>query len=428
MTTIDLEDARWRAALDAELCCEATQSQRQLLVDYKPRGAEHRAEHALMSALGERPSEDGEQDGDESLLAAVMESLDAQPQLASAARAAPFAWGAVLLGAAAAVVTVGIGLLALGTPTGPQSGSADNDVAGRSVVQTALADPSGAKEVWNIASGSAVVSATGGLEAELPTDAILNVTETLCTSNAGTSLCAGSGSQMQAEASGSLALLAGSATLRTAEVVRGQHVLGLGDVTVDPAPHSVVMVERQSAGWSVHVERGSARVLSSTSTRVVGSGETLEDGHLEDGAPQVFDVSAGDMSGGADSRAKSGAARPKVSALLAEARAQRRDGELRRAIRTYQRLIENHPRSPAAQTARLSVGQLQLDAGSAKAALRSFRGYLRKPGALREDAAYGEIRALRRLGRVEAAQAASDAFKARYPSSRYGTSLNRDLK
>ena len=70
------------------------------------------------------------------------------------------------------------------------------------------------------------------------------------------------------------------------------------------------------------------------------------------------------------------------------------------------------------------MGQLRLAKGDAKGALRAFRRYLSGgAGALSEDAAYGEIRALRALGRTGEASKATKAFRSRYPESPYGAKL-----
>jgi outer membrane protein assembly factor BamD (BamD/ComL family) len=73
----------------------------------------------------------------------------------------------------------------------------------------------------------------------------------------------------------------------------------------------------------------------------------------------------------------------------------------------------------------MSLAQLELDRNKPKAALRLFRAYRKRGGPLAEDAAYGEIRALRALGRSTEATRAANAFARRYPNSPYGTKLER---
>ena len=58
--------------------------------------------------------------------------------------------------------------------------------------------------------------------------------------------------------------------------------------------------------------------------------------------------------------------------------------------------------------------------GRAKAALRAFSRYLsRGGGALAEEAHWGKIRALHRLGRRSARDAAIDALRRGHPASVY---------
>ena len=118
--------------------------------------------------------------------------------------------------------------------------------------------------------------------------------------------------------------------------------------------------------------------------------------------------------------------RSRPSDLLRRARTHRRTGDIDAAIGTYEQLIRQHPRSDAARTATVSVGQLNLERGRHKAALGAFRRYLRSGGgALGEDAAFGEIRALRALGRNTEADRATARFEQRYPTSHYGDKLRR---
>ncbi len=113
--------------------------------------------------------------------------------------------------------------------------------------------------------------------------------------------------------------------------------------------------------------------------------------------------------------------RPTLDAatLLERARTARGIGNVAKAIRLYRMLVREHPRSPEAKAGRVTLGQLELGRGRAKAALRQFETYLRAGGPLAEEAAWGTIQALDRLARKDALARAIDAFLAKHPRSVY---------
>lgn len=114
--------------------------------------------------------------------------------------------------------------------------------------------------------------------------------------------------------------------------------------------------------------------------------------------------------------------------LLQRARALRADGRYREAHTAYQRLLREHGASAEARVALVSLGDLQLSQlGDAGGALRSFEGYLRRGGALSQEASYGRIRALRRLGRLSEARTAASAFVSAYPNSVQAATLRKEL-
>jgi predicted TPR repeat methyltransferase len=97
------------------------------------------------------------------------------------------------------------------------------------------------------------------------------------------------------------------------------------------------------------------------------------------------------------------------------------------AARTYRELIRLHPRSSAARTVLVSLGQVEL-AKRPAAALRSFDRYLEGgKGVLREEASYGRIRALRRLGRREAERAGIERHLIDHPNGMYVAQLRSRL-
>jgi hypothetical protein len=76
----------------------------------------------------------------------------------------------------------------------------------------------------------------------------------------------------------------------------------------------------------------------------------------------------------------------------------------------------------------VSLGELLLsELADPAGALRSFESYLKAPGALTPEARYGRIRALGRLGRVAAEQAAIEQFVHDYPRSVQAANLKAKL-
>jgi len=391
--TLHLGDARWRSAVDAELRGEATPGQAELLKHYAPEGDEHRAEAAFLAALAERPS-----CCEGSSPAWLNTALDAYTET-TRAPASPHRWP-WLAAAAALLIAAGAGVFALHQP------ESSRRLEGTQVatLPSLEAPPSPTKEdeaAWRITSGAA------RLEATLPLDQALTVDARLCARQPGHTICADDGARITARSSGALALHEGKATVRSesSEDIRVE----LDAVTVHAAAHSVVVIDRRTAGWSVSVESGSATVTELGSSRRLGAGERLARGGDESPVPEV--------------RPRSAPRAAKASTLLGRARSQRRDGDPPAAMKTYAELIHRHPRSPAAQTARMSLAQLHLDRGAPDDALRLFRAYGKRGGALAEDAAYGEIRALRKLGRTTEAKRATEAFVRRYPDSPYDAKL-----
>ncbi len=116
-----------------------------------------------------------------------------------------------------------------------------------------------------------------------------------------------------------------------------------------------------------------------------------------------------------------------AAALLAQAQQARSAREYGKAIRVYQRLMRRYPASGEARLAQLSLAQLQLAQGNARAALGGFDAYLRSGGALSQEAHYGKIQALRILGRQVEERAEIRRFLANYPQSLHAAALKRRL-
>lgn len=124
-------------------------------------------------------------------------------------------------------------------------------------------------------------------------------------------------------------------------------------------------------------------------------------------------------------------ATPSASAadMLATARRLRSMGNSAGAAEAYRKLMLSHPRSAEANAAQLSLAELQLGPlGDPNGALRSYDTYLRSGGGLSQEARYGRIMALRRLGRAGEERAAIEEFVRTYPSSVQARALKQKLE
>lgn len=122
---------------------------------------------------------------------------------------------------------------------------------------------------------------------------------------------------------------------------------------------------------------------------------------------------------------------PPLNTLLERAQAHRKAGEHARARATYRLAIRSYPKEKAAKRALVALGDLELNRlGNAKAALASFERYIAKGAdpVLIQEAAYGRIRALRRLGRDDREQTAIEEFLAEYPRSPYQAALKKRMQ
>jgi TolA-binding protein len=92
-------------------------------------------------------------------------------------------------------------------------------------------------------------------------------------------------------------------------------------------------------------------------------------------------------------------------------------------------LRSRYPNSPEASASEITLAELQLERGDARAALFHFDAYLRRApgGALAPEALWGRARALSQLGRgAEARQSLSDLVQ-RYPQSPYSSAARAKL-
>ncbi len=115
--------------------------------------------------------------------------------------------------------------------------------------------------------------------------------------------------------------------------------------------------------------------------------------------------------------------------LLAEARRLRSEGRDREAAAVYRRLLAKWPGSRAAATARVLLGWLLLRRlGAPARALAEFDTYLRQGGPLSQEALYGSILAVRRLGRRREEARRIQRFLERYPSALQARGLRQRLE
>ncbi len=118
-----------------------------------------------------------------------------------------------------------------------------------------------------------------------------------------------------------------------------------------------------------------------------------------------------------------------ASEMLQTARKLRAQGNSSGAAEAYRKLMTTHPKSREANAALLSLAGLELGAlGDPNGALRSYDAYLRSGGGLSQEARYGRIQALRRLGRAAEEQAAVKQFIEAYPNSVQARALKSRLE
>ncbi len=105
-----------------------------------------------------------------------------------------------------------------------------------------------------------------------------------------------------------------------------------------------------------------------------------------------------------------------------------REGHAARAVSFYLKLEQQFPGSREAQPARVSLGRLLLEQGSAAAALTQFDRYLAASGSsLSAEALYGRARALRALRRPREERAAWQRLLAEQPGSVYAATAKTRL-
>jgi hypothetical protein len=125
------------------------------------------------------------------------------------------------------------------------------------------------------------------------------------------------------------------------------------------------------------------------------------------------------------------AAKPALSAadLLAEARRNLREGRFADAEKSYEAVTTSFPASEEAHTVLVSLGQLELaQLGEPARALGRFDAYLKRGGALSEEARVARVHALRALHRDAEEAAAIEELLAKHPRSFEAAELRARLE
>lgn len=226
----------------------------------------------------------------------------------------------------------------------------------------------------------------------------------------GAEVCLDGGSHLRVGVGARLELVSGRAKVVAVAhpiwMAVGGHVVRVRDARLWVSAQSV-------QGWSVLVEDGQATVLRGGEPVVrLGPGERFER-----------------STPGAVDRGPIPSAAPAKAAVtrLAEARTLRAAGRYPEAARVLEGLLRSAPRSSAARTGSVILGNVYLGPlDDPRRALKAFDFYLGRAAqgaALEAEARYGRVRALRRLGRGDAAAREAARLRERFPSSPYARDL-----
>lgn len=425
----DFDEARWRRLTDADAVEESlSDSDRDFLESFTPRSPAAQAEAQLFEALAQLGDDSRE---DEEAANSPLVNATVQHVLAARARVTPVGAGPAstkvsrgwtvtgLAAAAAVVIATYVGLSAREpAPQAPPGDLAQVEaITPPSDPAQALTPPSDPRETevvpsepaprLAVTSGRLVDEAGAALEAQAIASGSLTVSsERGCVGVGEATACMQRGAKLE---------------LDPADPQRLTILEGEGVIEARPSTTAVMIVEiagdRYTLSSPVTIE---TTVHSRKSARV----EVVE-GRVElvDAEGQSHVLEAGAVRG-RSKHASAGVQAPQdAKTILARARASRSAGDRAAAISHYERLLRLHPDLPASHAAMVSLGDLYLDTRKPAAALQWFQRYLAQGGALAQEAHIGRIKALGALGRRQQEQEAIDAFRSRYPSSRYADQL-----
>lgn len=199
----------------------------------------------------------------------------------------------------------------------------------------------------------------------------------------------------------------------TLESRAGGFELQLSDEGLHVEVHAGMVQLRDDDGATEALEPGQASTRSAAPTLARPDSSALPEPAASDD-PAVTSAGPPRRSGRARSTA------PSASDLLGAARRHAASGDRGRALATYATLRRQHAGSPEAHAANVSIGELELRRGRAKAALRAFSRYLSHGGGvLAEEAYWGKIRALHRLERTRERDKAIATLRRTFPASVY---------
>ncbi|MGH1346416.1 MAG: tetratricopeptide repeat protein [Nannocystales bacterium] len=417
----DFRDARWRKLRDAQALDEPLDAHdEEFLSSYEPRGAAEQAEAELMGALVGLADGDSKRPGgiadDAALLDRVVEgycneaprALTAESSDASNTKPGRRGWIVAVIGlgvtAAAALVAVALGAT---TPT-PRTHAPM--LAG--IPEPAWAPPEAPRpsEEGPSDQRSGFVLASGGLQAAAPSGARKPASgalrhgtyhvgdEETCIAYDTATTCLGPGATVRISNTGVdvLELVDGDATVTLEAPTQRVFTVVVAGARYEAREPTVTHLSfaRKTRAASVSVERGSI-------SRV-------------DGARRTAMTAA---------RARPKAKIPDAKALLQQARIKRATGDTAGATKAYAMLLEHYPKAPASAPSMVTLAELYLSQGQAKRALKWFDRYSKRGGSLDEEARYGAIRALKKLGRRGEASKRADEFRRRYPNSGYASKL-----
>lgn len=239
--------------------------------------------------------------------------------------------------------------------------------------------------------------------------------------------CLTPGSRAAFERDGNLQLHEGSARVEA----KGPISVLLAGVRVQASTDAADFIATLRAkAWVVSVERGMVTLTHPDGAfEVVDAGEVVERRPPEVAArlPGPAQPSEPETTPSESAGQTRKPATPSADTLLERARSQRAAREFEAAARTYEELIRAYPSSAKARATHVSLAQLyQGPLDDPANALVHFDRYLERGGPLAEEAHYGKIKALRSLGRSEAAQVEIDDFLRTYPESVHVDALRGD--
>lgn len=408
--TENLDDARWIAALRAKAIDEATPEQLALVEEYAPATDDGKAFEALLLQLEADDDHAAPLGEEETLIASAINSWaeDSSAPVYTPRRSAR-GWQVVAATATLAAAVAAFWWVNQTEPAGPAEPSfaaVAVPVPPRSPAEEQPSRQQDSTDAWQLSSGAFALEDEGPAPTSVPVGVRLVARDDFCTTAQGRSACFEGGSRFVLGDDVGLELVEGAVTVGSSQAptVSTFSVQVAGAVVVSNAD-ATYTIETTSDTASVRVERGSVTVKRADGREsLIAAGETWE--------------SAGPATASKPAQGTSSA-----KTLLQRARTLRAQGNRTGAAAAYEKLVRAHPKSGLASASRVTLGRLYLELGKPKKALRSFERY--RGSALREDADYGRIEALRALKRSAAAREATRAFITRYPTSRYSAKLRK---